>query len=401
MKKLLILFLILCSFSILVYADNDEIKVRMDGEYINFDVQPEIVNDRTMVPLRGIFETLGATVEWEDETRTVTAEKENVTVSFAIGSDKMYVNDSLIELDSPAYIKNDRTMVPLRAISESFNVNVEWREKKRLVSLASVNIGVTQNTVDARVKAVSHRGYHVSAPENSLAAYKLSRKMGFTYVETDIRFTKDLVPILTHEFILGNVAKNPDGSDIEKSPNISNLTYEQLLNYDFGIAYGEEWAGTKITTFEEFIKLCDDLNLYPYLDLKDKYDEERLNILIDILKKYDMLDRVVWCKYFRPVLEILPDACVGYSAGDLDYSYIDDIAELSNEGKNVIMLSGVYDRMFRDYLLNDFIKYAPVYAWTVNDKDVIKEMCLSGKVSGIYTDYVNVADILKEIDDEK
>ena len=109
------------------------ISVTLNGERIDFDQPPVIVNDRTLVPLRAIFEALGATVAWDDNTRTVTAKKDSMFISLAIGSDKLYVNDKEITLDVPAQIVNDRTLVPVRAISESFGCKVDWNGDTRTV----------------------------------------------------------------------------------------------------------------------------------------------------------------------------------------------------------------------------------------------------------------------------
>ena len=71
---------------------NDEIKVSLNGNLLEFDVSPQIIDGRTMVPLRTIFEALGATVSWNPDTQTVYASKDNTTVSATIGLKKMYIN---------------------------------------------------------------------------------------------------------------------------------------------------------------------------------------------------------------------------------------------------------------------------------------------------------------------
>lgn len=73
-----------------------------------------------MVPLRAIFEALGATVDWNDATQTVTSTKGNTTISLTINNPTMYVNGTSVALDSPACLVGARTLVPVRAISEAF-----------------------------------------------------------------------------------------------------------------------------------------------------------------------------------------------------------------------------------------------------------------------------------------
>lgn len=114
------------------------ISVLLNGNTIAFDVHPQIINNRTMVPVRAIFEALGASVEWNQETQTVTAIKGGTTVKLTIDSDTMYVNDTVTAIDSPACIIDDRTLVPVRAVSEAFNIKAEWDENTRTVTLTSV-----------------------------------------------------------------------------------------------------------------------------------------------------------------------------------------------------------------------------------------------------------------------
>ena len=113
------------------------IPVFVDGIQISFDQQPIIQEDRTLVPLRGVFEALGATVYWNNDTRSVTAYKDGTTVELAIGSSTMYVNGQPRYLDVAGQIINDRTMVPLRAISEAFGAIVYWDNDTRTVRVYS------------------------------------------------------------------------------------------------------------------------------------------------------------------------------------------------------------------------------------------------------------------------
>lgn len=157
MKKLLSLLLaalLLVSASSSVFAEN-EITVNLDGRNINFDVAPQIINGRTMVPLRAIFEALGSTVNWDSSTRTVIAKKSGTTVSLTIDSSSMTVNDSLVSLDSPACIIEGRTLVPVRAVSEAFGTNVNWNANTRTVTITSAkkSTELTEDEISVKLKA--------------------------------------------------------------------------------------------------------------------------------------------------------------------------------------------------------------------------------------------------------
>ena len=154
MKKLLTvtlaIFLCFMSFGSACLADNG-ITVKIDGQAIAFDVSPQIINNRTMVPMRKIFETLGATVEWDQNTKTVTSTKGGTTVSLTIDNPKMSVNGNVVTLDTPACIVDNRTLVPVRAIAEAFQTEVNWDESTKTVSISGDGISnIEKGTTNPR-----------------------------------------------------------------------------------------------------------------------------------------------------------------------------------------------------------------------------------------------------------
>lgn len=140
MKKLITILLVLVTIfnmaAFNVFAQ-DDIKVIVDGKEVVFDAAPYIENGRTMVPVRAIFEALGASVDWLPETRTVLAKKDAYVLTLAIGEDRMQKNSAYFALDAPASIKDDRTYVPVRAISEAFDCSVHWDNSTRTVMVES------------------------------------------------------------------------------------------------------------------------------------------------------------------------------------------------------------------------------------------------------------------------
>lgn len=116
-----------------------QISVQLNGILLNFDQPPIIVGGRTMVPLRAIFEQLGAAIEWNGETKTVTAVKEAITVSMQIDNPVISVNGNPITLDVAPIIVNGRTLVPARAVAESFGANVSWNGESRTVVITTKN----------------------------------------------------------------------------------------------------------------------------------------------------------------------------------------------------------------------------------------------------------------------
>lgn len=121
-----LLCLLLVSLLAVPAAASDQITVTVNGTVIHFDQNPIIENDRTLVPVRFIFEALGATVDWEGSSETVTAYKDNSWVALQIGSYRMIQDGKTIWLDAAPRLLNNRTLVPLRAVSEAFGAMVDW-----------------------------------------------------------------------------------------------------------------------------------------------------------------------------------------------------------------------------------------------------------------------------------
>lgn len=113
------------------------IGVFMRGKHVDFDkydgVMPEIVNDRTLIPLRAVSETLGAEVEWNDEEKTVTVTYGDNSIVITVGNMTALVNGEEVEIDSPALIKKDRVLVPIRIIAEALGLKVEWDSESNSV----------------------------------------------------------------------------------------------------------------------------------------------------------------------------------------------------------------------------------------------------------------------------
>ncbi|MFC7686347.1 copper amine oxidase N-terminal domain-containing protein [Ureibacillus sp. GCM10028918] len=127
MKKVfsLVFFVSILIFtSIPTYAASIQIKV--DGVVISSDVNPEIRNNRTMVPLRVISENLGAKVHWSNSEVTLT--KNDMQVTLKQNSDTVIKNGNTELLDVKPYIKNGRTFVPIRFIAETFDCYVNYKD---------------------------------------------------------------------------------------------------------------------------------------------------------------------------------------------------------------------------------------------------------------------------------
>lgn len=137
MKKILAVVLALSLLLVPTAAMADDlIKVTVDGEALEFATEPVNIDGTTMVPMRKIFEALGAEVEWIGEMQLIIATKGSKLMVLGIGSNEMSITDleagdkasatKAVPLTVAPYLKDGNTMVPTRAVSEAFDKTVEW-----------------------------------------------------------------------------------------------------------------------------------------------------------------------------------------------------------------------------------------------------------------------------------
>lgn len=124
------------------WKENNEIiltigsqKISVFGREIQNDVAPKIVNDRTMLPIRIVAESLGGTVTWNGELQRVTIQKGADVILITIGADTAYVNGTAVKLDAAAFVENGRTYLPLRFVSETLGAQVVWNEAEKTVTI--------------------------------------------------------------------------------------------------------------------------------------------------------------------------------------------------------------------------------------------------------------------------
>ena len=129
MKKTLISILMILSLMLSLFVTvsaNENITIYVNDEILICDTAPFIKDGRTMVPMRKIFEALNAKVDWEGATQTITATKDNTQIVLQINNSTMYNNGVAETLDVAPIIVNSSTFVPIRAVSQSLNASVDW-----------------------------------------------------------------------------------------------------------------------------------------------------------------------------------------------------------------------------------------------------------------------------------
>lgn len=152
-KNSLLLILVLAiamTFSQLAIAQGAQaanISVELNGQALSFDVSPTMDNNRVLVPMRAIFEALGAKVNWDGATNTVSAEKDGKKIYLTIGQKLASVSGEIVTLDVPAKIVNSRTLVPIRFVSESLGAKVDWDNSARKVIIGSAAVASLEGSL--------------------------------------------------------------------------------------------------------------------------------------------------------------------------------------------------------------------------------------------------------------
>lgn len=161
MKKILSFALCVLMLFACLNVSAQNISVELDANKLEFDTPPVNIDGRVLVPARTILEAMGATVLWNSETRTVTSKLNDTTVVMTIDSSQMKINGEKKNIDVPAKIINDRTMVPSRAITKAFGADVSWDAHSDTVKI------FTKDFVLRTKEMKAHKSSKVLSKENS------------------------------------------------------------------------------------------------------------------------------------------------------------------------------------------------------------------------------------------
>lgn len=184
----------------------EEVTVEFDGKELSFDVNPRIIDNYTMVPLRKIFEEIGALVKWDDDTQTAYVRKSSKTVSMTIDTKELKIDKGkadesgnpiieTVELETCAQIINNRTLVPVRAVSEAFGLDVNWDETNKKVIITSKDENDDSwklNVASVNLSDLTYNGDGVEISDNKVSItrggdYTLTGNLstGSVHISTD------------------------------------------------------------------------------------------------------------------------------------------------------------------------------------------------------------------------
>ena len=154
---------------------------------------------------------------------------------------------------------------------------------------------ITQFLDFSQIRSISRLGYDVysekTPPEQSEESYRLAVENGFTILLCDLCFTKDSVPVCFHDEYINRIARDENGQELENDIKIADLTYEEILKYDFGIYKGEQYKGTRILKLEEMLRLAQRLNTELYIEIKSGTKSE-IGKAVNLSKQFGL--KISW-----------------------------------------------------------------------------------------------------------
>lgn len=212
------------------------IRVVVNGERVVFpDAQPYMdANNRVLIPVRFVSEELGAKVNWNKNTKTVTIVDGNNTVVLVVGEKKIKVNGVTKQLDTKAIIKNTRTFVPLRFVSEALGATVEWDSKGKSVYINNNGKPIVKEEV------VTSEGFTIALGESKKCTqdnmgYSITMnsmlKVDLNNAATAKQYGVVLLATLSRSFTAGDFDKQLQETEEILSQKFSSSTVKNVMNY--------------------------------------------------------------------------------------------------------------------------------------------------------------------------
>lgn len=119
----------------LVKIDDKSLKIYLNGKWLYTEILPQVINGATMVPAKDFLTAFGATISWDNETKTMQAAKNGIKLELVEGSKKALLNGGEIQLGAAPVLKNGSLMVPLRTVAEAFGIGMKWDEANKIINL--------------------------------------------------------------------------------------------------------------------------------------------------------------------------------------------------------------------------------------------------------------------------
>lgn len=217
-----------------VTPKDKEIRIRLDNQEVFLPSHPVVKNGNTLLPMRKLFEMLGSSVTWDQETQTATAKKGDTTLSVTVGSTTATINGSPAALDEAPIVSQGSTMVPMRFIAEALGYSVHWDGSLRLIQLTGPGKKPESTTAAGTFKTLlsdANQRFYVVAGNNW---------QGSTAAGKDLRATE---PSKEWYMIIGSIAK----ADLKDHAQLSDVQELVEVTLDRNLTDSDISAGASLT----------------------------------------------------------------------------------------------------------------------------------------------------------
>ncbi len=232
------------------------------------------------------------------------------------------------------------------------------------------------------MKFQAHKGVSSENPENTMPSYLAAIEQGYDIIELDVGVTKDMQFVMLHDNTINRTGRHKDGSPLgEEQIAISDLTYEEASEYDYGLWFSEEFKGTKLALFKEVLELAKKEGISLKIDNKyQRYTEEQRKAFYQLLKPYQ---DVAWmtCNTIEAIAEAkeaLPQIKFHYD-GAISEEILSEVIKLVPT-ENLIVWVPFFNKStswfkgeFVDEKLANLVKrYAKLGIWLLSEEKELK-----------------------------
>ena len=240
-------------------------------------------------------------------------------------------------------------------------------------------------------RVCAHRGFNTVAPENSMPAFGAAVAMGAEEIEFDLWYTKDGEIVSIHDASLERVS---DGTGY-----VFNLTYEELLQFDFGIKFDEKFKGMRILKFEDILKeFAGDviMNIHiKTIDNQCEYDRGLLKKIVALIDKYNCREYCYFMcgndNFLKLAKEVAPDIARCCGGGDEPWEIVDRAIEY--DCQKVQLVKGSFDQAMIDKAHENGIKCNVFWS---DDVEETKQYLDMGIDTILTNDYNIISQVVKE-----
>lgn len=180
------------------------------------------------------------------------------------------------------------------------------------------------------MKFQAHRGVSTEAPENTFYSIELAVEQGYDVIEVDVDVTKDGRFVLMHDHSIGRTARNHDGSKLENAPDISDLNYDELANYDFGLWFSLKYKGAAAPLLSDVLDYARANGVLVKIDNKYRfYTPEQRKSFYALLARYQDVAQLTCFTLddLKEAIEYLPEMEIHYD-GAISDEILEEIASL-------------------------------------------------------------------------